>query len=214
MAVKLRLRRMGKKRQPIYKVVAADVRSPRDGKFIEDLGQYNPKTNPSTIEIKEDRALYWLSVGAIPTTTVKNLLSVSGILLKSDLAKQNLSPEQIEARVSQWEKEREAKMATLKKQSEAKKGPAQPPKQETKAEEVKEESAPEAKSAEAGTEEKAEEQKSEAPKEETPKEETPKEEAPKEEAKSEEVKDNVSEENPEAKGAASEQQEEDKEKKE
>ncbi len=59
MAVKLRLCRMGKKRQPIYKLVAADARSPRDGKYIEAIGSYNPKTEPATIEIKEDRALYW-----------------------------------------------------------------------------------------------------------------------------------------------------------
>ncbi len=60
MAVKLRLRRMGKKKQPIYKVVAADSRSPSDGKFLEAIGLYNPLTNPHTVEIKEDRALYWL----------------------------------------------------------------------------------------------------------------------------------------------------------
>jgi len=64
LAVKLRLRRMGKKKQPIYKVVAADARSPRDGKFLEAIGLYNPLTNPHTININEDRALYWLSVGA------------------------------------------------------------------------------------------------------------------------------------------------------
>ena len=65
---------MGKKRQPIYKVVAADERSPRDGKFIEAIGLYNPITDPATIDIKEERALYWLGVGAQPTTTVKGLL--------------------------------------------------------------------------------------------------------------------------------------------
>ena len=75
MAVKLRLRRMGKKKQPIYKVVAADERSPRDGRFIEAIGLYNPITDPATIDIQEDRALYWLGVGAQPTDTVKNLLS-------------------------------------------------------------------------------------------------------------------------------------------
>ena len=60
MAVRLRLTRMGKKKQPIYKLVAADSRSPRDGKFLEDIGLYNPLTKPHTIEIKEERALYWL----------------------------------------------------------------------------------------------------------------------------------------------------------
>ncbi len=84
MSVKLRLRRMGKKKQPLYKVVAADSRSPRDGKFLESIGLYNPLTNPSTIEIKEERALYWLNVGAQPTETVKSLLSQKGILLKEN----------------------------------------------------------------------------------------------------------------------------------
>ena len=90
MAVKLRLRRMGKKRQPIYKVVAADARASRDGKYIESIGIYDPKTDPSTISFKEDRALYWLGCGAQPTTTVKNLLSKTGILLKRELIKKGL----------------------------------------------------------------------------------------------------------------------------
>ena len=74
MAVKLRLRRMGKKKQPIYKMVAADSRSPRDGKFLEAVGFYNPLTNPHTLDLKEDRIMYWLNVGAQPTNTVKSLL--------------------------------------------------------------------------------------------------------------------------------------------
>ena len=78
---------MGKKKQPVYKVVAADARSPRDGRFIEAIGLYNPKSNPAVIDIKEDRAIYWLGVGAQPTETVRNLLSKSGVLLKNDLIK-------------------------------------------------------------------------------------------------------------------------------
>ena len=73
MAVKLRLRRMGKKKQPIYKIVAADSRSPRDGKFLEAVGIYNPLTNPHTIDLKEERVNYWLDSGAQPTNTVKSL---------------------------------------------------------------------------------------------------------------------------------------------
>lgn len=119
MAVKLRLKRMGKKRQPIYKVVAADSRSPRDGKFIEAIGLYNPKTDPATIEIQEDRALYWLGVGAQPTITVKNLLSNTGILLKKELAKQGLSEEQINVKLEEWTKLKEATLAaSLKKKEE------------------------------------------------------------------------------------------------
>ncbi|MFA3782948.1 30S ribosomal protein S16 [Melioribacteraceae bacterium 4301-Me] len=125
MAVKLRLRRMGKKKQPIYKVVAADSRSPRDGKFIEAIGLYNPRTNPAFVNIKEERALYWLSVGAQPTQTVKNLLSSEGILLKLDLQKRGLHAEKIEAEIENWKKIREAKMAALSsKKSDKKKAKA------------------------------------------------------------------------------------------
>ncbi len=119
MAVKLRLKRMGKKKQPIYKVVAADSRSPRDGKFIEAIGLYNPKTEPATVEIKETRALYWLGVGAQPTDTVKNLLTHQGILLKRELIKKGLSEEQITLKLDEWKKLTEANQAAaLKKKAE------------------------------------------------------------------------------------------------
>ena len=119
MAVKLRLRRMGKKKQPVYKVVAADSRSPRDGKFIEAIGLYNPKTDPATVEIKESRALYWLGVGAQPTDTVKNLLTHQGIILKRELMKKGLSEEQVNIKLDEWKKIKEAKLATaLKKKAE------------------------------------------------------------------------------------------------
>lgn len=108
MAVKIRLRRMGKKKQPIYKIVAADVRSPRDGKFLEALGLYNPLTDPHTIDIKEERVLYWLSNGAQPTKTVKSLLRQKGITLKNELIKRGTSEEEIEAKLSEWEKLKEA----------------------------------------------------------------------------------------------------------
>ncbi len=120
MAVKLRLRRMGKKRQPVYKVVAADVRSPRDGKFIEAIGLYNPKANPAQIEINEERALYWLGVGAEPTDTVRNLLSKSGILLKKELLKEGLDDEKISARMEQWNSGKEEKLAAAQKKAEEK----------------------------------------------------------------------------------------------
>lgn len=121
MAVKLRLRKMGKKKQPIYKVVAADSRSPRDGKFIEAIGLYNPKTNPATVDIKEERALYWLGVGAQPTDTVKNLLSNQGIILKRELKKNGLGEEQVSAKLDDWKKIKEANLASsLKKKSEKK----------------------------------------------------------------------------------------------
>ncbi len=110
MAVKLRLRRMGKKRQPIYKVVAADERSPRDGKFIEAIGIYNPITDPATVDIKEERALYWLGVGAQPTTTVKGLLSKKGILYKRELLKSGLKEEEVAVILEEWQKHKEAKL--------------------------------------------------------------------------------------------------------
>ena len=78
MAVKLRLMRMGKKKQPTYRVVAADSRSPRDGRFIEIIGTYEPRQDPSVIKIDNDRALHWLRHGAQPTDRVEKLLKVSG----------------------------------------------------------------------------------------------------------------------------------------
>ena len=74
MAVKLRLTRVGSKKNPIYRIVAADSRSPRDGKFLEIVGRYNPQTDPSTIELDEERIRHWLSQGAQPSTTVRRLL--------------------------------------------------------------------------------------------------------------------------------------------
>ncbi|MGI9648133.1 MAG: 30S ribosomal protein S16 [Acidimicrobiia bacterium] len=78
MAVKLRLMRMGKKKHPTYRVVAADSRSPRDGRFIELIGRYDPHPHPSVVEIDNDRALHWLEVGAQPTAAVRKLLEISG----------------------------------------------------------------------------------------------------------------------------------------
>ena len=88
MAVKMRLKRMGAKKAPFYRVVVADSRSPRDGKFIETVGTYNPLTTPAEIKINEELALEWLSKGAVPTDTVKNLLSISGIMKKFHESKQ------------------------------------------------------------------------------------------------------------------------------
>ncbi len=121
MAVKLRLRRMGKKRQPIYKVVAADARSPRDGKIIEAIGMYNPKTDPATIEFQEDRVLYWLGCGAQPTETVRNLLSKHGILLKKELKKEGLSEEAIAAKLEEWSSNNKSSLEQKKVKAEQKK---------------------------------------------------------------------------------------------
>ncbi|RMF51827.1 MAG: 30S ribosomal protein S16 [Bacteroidetes bacterium] len=99
MAVKLRLRRMGRKKRPIYAVVAADVRSPRDGRFIEDLGRYRPLTEPATVELKADRVLYWLQQGAQPTETVRSILSREGLLLALHLRRKGASEEEIQQAV-------------------------------------------------------------------------------------------------------------------
>jgi len=132
LAVKLRLRRMGKKRQPIYKIVAADSRSPRDGKFLESIGMYNPKTNPHTVEIKEDRALYWLGVGAQPTDTVKSLFRQTGINLRRELTKRGLTDEKVEAEMENWKKTKEASSA---KKTVSKKAVKEPEKPESTTEE-------------------------------------------------------------------------------
>jgi small subunit ribosomal protein S16 len=82
MAVKLRLKRMGAKKRPFYRIVAADSRSPRDGKFIEILGTYNPLTEPAEVKINEEKVLKWLKTGAKPSDTVRDLLSKQGIMKK------------------------------------------------------------------------------------------------------------------------------------
>lgn len=80
MAVKIRLKRMGAKQNPFYRIVVADSRSPRDGRFIENIGYYNPSTKPADVKIDSEAALKWLSNGAQPSDTVRNLLSEAGVL--------------------------------------------------------------------------------------------------------------------------------------
>ena len=82
MAVKIRLKRMGSKKSPFYRVVVVDSRSPRDGRFIETIGTYNPLLNPAEVSINEELALQWLANGAQPSDTVRNLLSQQGIMKK------------------------------------------------------------------------------------------------------------------------------------
>lgn len=82
MATKIRLKRMGAKKNPFYRVVVADSRTPRDGRFIEEIGYYDPTTNPATIKIDEEKALQWLATGAKPSDTAKSLLQKQGIISK------------------------------------------------------------------------------------------------------------------------------------
>ena len=93
--VKIRLRRTGAKKKPHYRVVVADERSPRDGRFIEIVGHYNPRTDPVTFKIQEDRVLYWLSVGAQPTDPVKRLLQNMGTLDKFAKLKEGVELEDL-----------------------------------------------------------------------------------------------------------------------
>ena len=88
MAVKLRLMRMGAKKRPFYRVVAADSRYPRDGKFVEVVGTYNPVDKEASIKIDEEKALKWLNNGATPTDTVRNILSKAGVMEKFHNSKQ------------------------------------------------------------------------------------------------------------------------------
>ena len=88
MAVKLRLKRMGAKKAPTYRIVAADSRVKRDGVVIEELGYYNPTTEPATVKVKTEETLKWLRTGAIPTDTVRNILSKEGIMKKFHEEKQ------------------------------------------------------------------------------------------------------------------------------
>src|SRR5262249_58303601 len=83
--VKIRLMRMGMKHAPTYRIVVADARSPRDGRIIENIGWYNPRTEPSTINVDQDRARHWLQVGAQPTESVRSLLLRSGVLPRPEL---------------------------------------------------------------------------------------------------------------------------------
>lgn len=80
MAVKIRLRRIGAKKEPFYRIVVADSRYPRDGRFIEEIGTYNPLTNPAEIKVDGDKALEWMKNGAQPTDTVKSLLKKNGVI--------------------------------------------------------------------------------------------------------------------------------------
>ena len=114
MATKIRLARHGKKGKPFYHIVTADSRAKRDGRYIERIGSYNPNTNPATIDIDFDRAMYWVGVGAQPTDTVRAMLSYKGVLYKNHLLngvkKGALTNELAEEKFAKWLSEKEAKI--------------------------------------------------------------------------------------------------------
>ena len=130
MATKIRLQRHGRKGYAFYSIVIADVRAPRDGKFTEKIGTYNPNTNPATVDLKFDRALYWVECGAQPTDTVRNILSGEGVFLMKHLRggvkKGAFDEATCEAKFAAWKADKqkgleafEAKKAAEKKAAEA-----------------------------------------------------------------------------------------------
>lgn len=122
MPARIRLQRHGKKNQPFYHIVVADGRAPRDGKFIEKLGTYNPLTNPATIDLNFDRAVEWVKNGAQPSDTVRRILSYKGVLLRRHLQigveKGAISQETADVRFNEWLQAKEAKINNVKSEAE------------------------------------------------------------------------------------------------
>ena len=118
MAVKIRLQRHGKKNFAFFAIVVADSRSPRDGRFIEEIGTYNPNTNPATIVLDGDKAFAWLKVGAQPTLTARRILSYEGVLLRKHLAegvaKGALTQAEADAKFAAWKAQRDEKIEAKK----------------------------------------------------------------------------------------------------
>lgn len=212
MAVKIRLARRGRKKLALYDIVVADARAPRDGRFIEKLGIYNPNTDPATIRIDEPKALDWVLKGAQPTDTARRILSYKGIMLRKHLqigvAKGAITQEEADKKFEAWLKDKTAKIdskidslakkadsdkrARLEAERKVNEAKAEALKSKQKVEEP--EVAEEAPAEEAT--ESAEASAETAVKEEATKEEASKEEAPKEEAKKEEPKEETKKEEP------------------
>ena len=118
MATKIRLQRHGKKGKPFYYIIVADARAPRDGRFIERLGSYNPNTNPATIDINFEKTLDWVNNGAQPTDTCRAILSYKGVLYKKHLQggvkKGALTEEQVETKFQEWLDHKEGKITGKK----------------------------------------------------------------------------------------------------
>ena len=126
MATKIRLQRHGHNDYAFYPIVVADSRAPRDGRFIERIGSYNPNTNPATISLNFERALYWVNCGAIPTDTVRNILSREGVMLMKHLQggvkKGAFDEAEAQKRFEAWKAQKDAKISAVKNQAiEAKK---------------------------------------------------------------------------------------------
>ena len=159
MATKIRLQRHGRKSYAFYSIVIADVRAPRDGKFIEKIGTYNPNTNPATVDLKFDRELDWVLKGAQPTDTVRNILSREGVYMKKHLlggvAKGAFGEAEAEAKFEAWKNNKQSGLAALKAKALAEKKAAEEAAKaaaEAPAEEATEAPAEEAPAAEAAAE--------------------------------------------------------------
>src|SRR5690554_1087872 len=124
MATKLRLQRRGRKNYPFYQIIVADSRAPRDGKYIERIGSYNPNTHPATITLDFERALYWLQTGAQPTDTVRNILSDEGVLMKKHLlggvAKGAFDEAEAEKRFETWKAQKLLALRSIKSEDDEK----------------------------------------------------------------------------------------------
>ena len=118
MATKIRLQRHGRRAYAFYRIVVADSRAPRDGKFIEKIGTYNPNTNPATVDLNFERALYWLNTGAQPTDTARNILSHEGVLLMKHLQggikKGAFGEAEAQAKFEAWTKQRDEQVGAVK----------------------------------------------------------------------------------------------------
>lgn len=118
MAVKIRLARRGRKKLAKFDVIVADARAPRDGRFIEKIGTYDPLTNPATIDLNEDKAFQWLMNGAQPSDTVKAMLSYRGIMMRKHLqigvVKGAINQEEADRKLAEWKKAKEAKIQNKK----------------------------------------------------------------------------------------------------
>lgn len=121
MATRIRLQRRGKKNQPFYHIVIADGRAPRDGRYIEEIGTYNPLTNPATINLKFDRALYWVEVGADPSDTARSILKHEGVYLmkhlRGGIAKGAITETDAERKFEAWKQDKESKVNNIKREA-------------------------------------------------------------------------------------------------
>ena len=122
MATRIRLQRHGRKSYAFYSIVIADARAPRDGRFVEKIGTYNPNTNPATVDLNFDRALYWVMTGAQPTDTVRNILSREGVYMKKHLlggvAKGAFGEAEADAKFEAWKNNKQSGLAAMRAKEE------------------------------------------------------------------------------------------------